>query len=186
MKGLVVGVLTSLLFAPQPTASAINRAVSEADRYSNAHGPQRIFAQVGCTNDETTGWRELKSVEDFRKEASEAQCSYVALVTVQDGSILLVHEELGNGDFFILATHYYRQDGTLAFVRSRLNTFHGYVSVLRTAYYDSGGVVLRRSQRVLDLKTQKAIDPAKRSFMDSPTPVYRTTSELPFFHLLAR
>jgi hypothetical protein len=186
MKGLVVGVLTSLLFAAQANASAIDRAVSEADRYAKAHGPQRIFAQLGCTNDEATGWRELKSVQDFRKEASEAQCSYVALVTLQDGSVLLVHEELGNGDFFILATHYYRRDGTLAFVRSRLDTFHGNVSVLRTAHYDARGVVLRRSQRVLDLKTQKAVDPAKKPFMDSPTPLYRTTSELPFFHLLAR
>ena len=119
-------------------------------------------------------------------DSSEAQCSYVALVTSRDGAILTVHEELTSADYFVLATHYYRRDGTLAYVRSRLNTFHGYISVLRTVYYDGRGAVLKRTERVLDLKTQKKVNLADRDFMDVPTPVYRTTSELPFSQLLER
>ena len=62
----------------------------------------------------------------------------------------------------------------------------GTSKVLRSAYFDEVGRLLRRTERALDLETQKRVIPTERELMDVETPVYLKASKLPFSNLLAR
>jgi len=70
---------------------------------------------------------------------------------------------------------------------ARLNTFYGYMTVIRERYYDPKGKLLSSSQQFLDLDTQKKKKPgADGEFIDEPIAVYRTVKALPFYTLLSK
>jgi hypothetical protein len=108
----------------------------------------------------------------------------VAYIWSRKGNVVAVGFtfQSGSRDWAHFVTYYFREDGTLAKIHSRLNTFYGGVTAIRDQYYGSNGRLLKTTARFLDMQTQK---PKKNpSFQDEPTPVYLNVRKLPFFKLL--
>ena len=81
---------------------------------------------------------------------------------------------------------YFREDGTLAKVEARLNTFYGRVTAVREKIYGERGELLQADERFYRLGTKRRVRPnvGKDEFIDEPIPIYKTARDLPFYHLL--
>lgn len=170
---------------PLETVAQIDKAAAAADAYAKARpGERRYFGRRDGLPQDTTPWRKYASVTEFEAAMRGTALFEIATVTIQPSKVLRVEHEISSEDFVLYATYYYRPNGTLALIRSRLNTFHGNVSSLSKTYYDPRGAALRRVDELLDLETQQKVNAAERPFMDVDRPVYLSPSELPFFHLL--
>ncbi|HKC62199.1 MAG TPA: hypothetical protein VKB86_01115, partial [Pyrinomonadaceae bacterium] len=91
----------------------------------------------------------------------------------------------GSRDWAQFVMYYFREDGTLAKIDSRLNTFYGNLTIKRIQYYDANGKPLKSSVQYFDLQTQKRKRNVRSGdFMDQPAPVYPKVSSLPFYNLL--
>ena len=165
--------------SPAPTTSdaqvsEIKKYTTEVDRFSKA----RKFRTFGVFYKGDKGsWRELKGKSDQQLDES---CD----VWTRDGKVVLAFFGFtsGSGDWYHFIKYYYREDGTLAKIQARLNTFAGNVSVLRDRYYDTNGKLLKSTRRYLDLQTHKPVK--KADFHDDPIPMFSNTSALPFYRLL--
>jgi hypothetical protein len=169
---------------PSRTATesgSINAYVKQVDRFMKRNDKRRrTFGDVG---NEQAQWREFKG-KVAEGETDPADFDEVAYVWLRKGKVVAVAFtfQSGSRDWAHFVTHYFREDGTLAKIHSRLNTFYGGVSAIRDKYYSSNGKMLRATARYLDIETQK---PKKNpSFQDEPLPVYLTVRKLPFFKLL--
>ena len=167
---------------PSPTALAsINAYVKQVDRFMKRNDKRRrTFGDVG---DEETHWREFKS-KVAKGETEPEFLDEFAYVWVKAGKVVAVGLtfQSGSRDWAHFVTYYFREDGTLAKIHSRLNTFYGGVSAIRDKFYSSNGKMLRAAARYLDIETQK---PKKNpNFHDEPIPVYLSVRKLPFFKLL--
>jgi hypothetical protein len=154
--------------------SEIKKYTTEVDRFSKA----RKFRTFGIFYKGDKGsWRELKGKSDQQLDES---CD----VWTRDGKVVLAFFGFtsGSGDWYHFIKYYYREDGTLAKIQARLNTFAGNVSVLRDRYYDTNGKLLKSTRRYLDLQTHKPVK--KANFHDDPIPMFSNTSALPFHSLL--
>jgi hypothetical protein len=117
-------------------------------------------------------------------EADPDDLDDVAYVWLRQGKVVAVFFtfQSESRDWYHFVTYYFREDGTLAKIHSRLNTFYGSVTAIRDQYYGSNGRVLKSTARFLDIQTQK---PKKKpNFQDEPTPVYLNVRKLPFSKLL--
>ena len=165
--------------SPAPTTSdiqvsEIKKYTTEVDRFTKA----RKFRTFGVFYKGDKGsWRELKG-------KSEQQLDESCDVWTRDGKVVLAFFGFtsGSGDWYHFIKYYYREDGTLAKIQARLNTFYGNVSVLRDRYYDTNGKLLKSTRRYLDLQTHKPVK--KANFHDDPVPMFSNTSALPFYRLL--
>lgn len=167
--------------AQKAALASINSYAQQIDQYIKRH-PKRIFANVVSETDEADHWREFKTVAKL--ENSETAFDESAHVWQKAGKVVAVQFTFSSqsGDWVQYVNYYFRADGTLAKLHSRLNTFHGNLSVIRDKFYDAGGRLLQTSTRYLDLKSQK---PTKsRDFMDAEIPLYLKARELPFYKLL--
>ena len=154
--------------------SAIKAYTADVDRFTKA----RKFRTFGVFYKGDKGsWRELKGKSDQQLDES---CD----VWTRDGKVVLAFFGFtsGSGDWYHFIKYYYREDGTLAKIQARLNTFAGNVSVLRDRYYDTNGKLLKSTRRYLDLQTHKPVK--KANFHDDPVPMFSNTSALPFYRLL--
>jgi hypothetical protein len=141
---------------------------------------KRVFGDVG---DNQENWREFKG-KAAKGETDPDDLDEVAHVWARQGKVVAVGFtfQSESRDWYHFVTYYFREDGTLAKIHSRLNTFYGSVTAIRDQYYGSNGRVLKSTARFLDIQTQK---PKKNpNFQDEPTPVYLNVRKLPFFKLL--
>jgi hypothetical protein len=165
--------------SPAPVSSSaevseIKAYTSAVDRFTKA----RKFRTFGVFYKGDKGsWRELKG-------KSEQQLDESCDVWTRDGKVVLAFFGFtsGSGDWYHFIKYYYREDGTLAKIQARLNTFYGNVSVLRDRYYDANGKLLKSTRRYLDIETHKPVK--KANFHDDPIPMFSKASALPFFRLL--
>jgi len=165
--------------SPAPASSSaevsdIKAYTSAVDRFTKA----RKFRTFGVFYKGDKGsWRELKGKSDQQLDES---CD----VWTRDGKVVLAFFGFtsGSGDWYHFIKYYYREDGTLAKIQARLNTFYGNVSVLRDRYYDANGKLLKSTRRYLDIETHKPVK--KANFHDDPIPMFSKASALPFFRLL--
>jgi hypothetical protein len=127
-------------------------------------------------------WREFKS-EVEREEADTGNDK--ANVWAKDGAVVSAYFTFQSlsGDWAHYVNYYFREDGALAKIQARLNTFYGDMIVIRERFYDPKGRLLSSSQQFLDLKTKKKKRPGE-TFEDEPIPVYRTVKALPFYTAL--
>jgi hypothetical protein len=154
--------------------SEIKKYTTQVDRFSKA----RKFRTFGVFYKGDKGsWRELKGKSDQQLDES---CD----VWTRDGKVVLAFFGFtsGSGDWYHFIKYYYREDGTLAKIQARLNTFYGNVSVLRDRYYDANGKLLKSTRRYLDIETHKPVK--KANFHDDQIPMFSKASALPFFRLL--
>jgi hypothetical protein len=167
-------------FAQRPAIAAISSYTTQVDKFIGHHRG-RVFANA-VTEDEQDNWREFKGVGEL--ERSETAYDERANVWLKSKNPVAARFALTSpsGDWIHYLYYYFRADGTLAKIQSRLNTFHGNVTVIRDKFYDAEGKLLRTTTRYLDLHSQKPIRP--RDFMDDEIPVYQRTQDLPFYKLL--
>ncbi|HSS20660.1 MAG TPA: hypothetical protein VLL54_11345 [Pyrinomonadaceae bacterium] len=180
--------LTALLLcafevtAQRPTPASINSYASQIDRFARQHRA-RVFANIFSeSEDEQANWREFKNAKDL--ENSGVAFAEQADVWLQGTNPVRASITIAttSGDWVQDIDYYFREDGTIAKIRSQLNTFHGNVSVIKEKYFDTTGTLLRTTTRVLDLKSRKRS--RSRDYMDQEIPFYRRAQELPFYKLL--
>lgn len=92
-----------------------------------------------------------------------------------------------SGDWTQFSEYCYRANGTLAKVFGTLNTFYsseeGGVRVFTDRYFDADGALIASSTEVLNMHTEM---PTIATYQDRDTPIYKTSQQLPFFHLIDR
>ena len=189
---ITVGVLLScaMLVAAQDRKAPSSRAselvsirayARQIDQFVKLNqNRKRVFGDVG---DNQENWREFKG-KAAKGETDPDDLDEVAHVWARQGKVVAVGFtfQSESRDWYHFVTYYFREDGTLAKIHSRLNTFYGSVTAIRDQYYGSNGRVLKSTARFLDIQTQK---PKKNpNFQDEPTPVYLNVRKLPFFKLL--
>jgi hypothetical protein len=161
--------------------ASINSQVRQIDRFVKLNNKRRrVFGDVG---DQEENWREFKG-KVAKGETDPDDLDEVAYVWARKGKVVAAEFtfQSESRDWYHFVTYYFREDGTLAKIHSRLNTFYGSVTAIRDQYYGSKGRVLKSTARFLDIQTQK---PKKKpNFQDEPTPVYLNVRKLPFFKLL--
>ena len=141
---------------------------------------RRTFGNVG---DEQDNWREFKG-KVAKGQPDPADLDEAANIWTRKGKVVAsaFTFQSQSGDWAQYVTYYFREDGTLAKIHARLNTFYGNTSVIRDKYYSPTGTLLKTTTSYLDLKTQKPKKGA--SFQDEPIPDYLTVQSLPFSKLL--
>jgi hypothetical protein len=164
--------------------AAVRSYAGSVDLYASRHARSvRVFASNADSESEGV-WRELKSRGE-KSQVSDANES--ASVWLKDGRVVLTRFTLQSfsGDWVHYVDHYFREDGTLAKIEARLNTFYGRVSAVREKFYGKRGELLQASEHIYRLGTKRKVRPGGAGeFLDQPIPVYKTTQELPFQHLL--
>jgi len=147
----------------------------------------RLFGDVSSGMEgEKSRWREFKSEEEREEVVTEND---KANVFAKVGAVVLANYtfQSPSGDWSHYVDYYFREDGSLARIHARLNTFYGNMTVIRERFYDPKGKLLSSSQQFLDLDTQKKKKPgADGEFIDEPIPFYRTVKALPFYTLLGK
>lgn len=106
------------------------------DRYIKSNPRSRIFG------DGSSHWREFRSKAELEKAATRENLNQSAFVWMRHGKVVAADLAFTtpSGDYAHYITYYFREDGTLAKIQSRLNTFvssYGGMSVLRDSYYDA-------------------------------------------------
>jgi hypothetical protein len=178
----LVGAQDSKVLSPGAAElAAIDTYARQVDRFIKLNNKsRRVFGDVG---DKEENWREFKG-KVAKGEADPNDLDEVAYVWARKGKVVAAGFtfQSESRDWYHFVTYYFREDGTLAKIHSRLNTFYGSVTAIRDQFYGSNGRVLKSTARFLDIQTQK---PKKNpNFQDEPTPVYLNVRKLPFFKLL--
>jgi len=166
--------------------ASIKTYSQELDDYSKRNPKlKRLLADISSEEEQKSRWREFKS----EKERDDATTGDRANVWAKDGAVVLARYtfQSASRDWAHYVDYYFREDGSLARIHARLNTFYGNMTVIRERFYDPKGKLLSSSQQFLDLDTQKKKKPgADGEFIDEPIPVYRTVKALPFYTLLSK
>ncbi len=152
--------------------------------------PDRVFADTASEAAKHERWRSFASdraLERFRKKQEVYTTSFNWLNAGKIVSSNFTYSS-PSGDWVKYVYHYFRTDGTLAREESDYRTFNGDFMVVRRRYFDANGKQVASSVKYLDLKTHKPKDASQGVMGDDPKEVdyYKTTSKLPFAHLLKK
>ena len=181
--------LATLIAAQGPKARSPGAAeiastkayVKQIDRFIKLNPKsKRTFADVGNAQE---NWREFKS-KLAKGETNPEDLNEIGHAWAREGKVVAagLAFQSESRDWAHFVRYYFREDGTLAKIYSRLNTFYGNVTAIREQYYSRNGRLLKTTARYLDIETQK---PKKsHDFQDHPTPVYLNVRKLPFSKLL--
>ena len=162
-------------------------AKSIADFVEKQGKPHLVIADV---SDYIEGnkpvWKKFASEDEFEKSRDTNEVYTFAYIWQKDGKTVAVNFTYSSpsGDWAQFVLNTYRADGSLAKVDSRLNTFYGDATILRTFYFDAKGKKLKETVKYLDLQSDETFDPKTRDFFDSEVDIYKTVSNLPFANLL--
>jgi hypothetical protein len=150
--------------------------------------PHLIFADVSDYNQNKSQWRKYNSEKEFEKAREKVESYDTAYVWRKNNKIVMANFTLSSpsGDWAHYIHHYFREDGTLAKIEARLNTFYGNMTVLRTFYFNRKGSLLRKTTKYLDLETQKPKKAGEQDFNDNEVKIFKKTSKLPFISLLRK
>jgi hypothetical protein len=164
--------------------AAVISYASRVDAYVKTNARRARFFANDAGNDGRDDWRELKG--DGKLKATDANES--ASVIMRNGHVIIAWFTLqrGSRDWVHFISYYFREDGTLAKVEARLNTFYGHVTAVREKFYGERGQLLQADERFYKLGTKSRVRPndGKEEFIDEPIPIYKSTRDLPFYRLL--
>src|SRR6266849_3538362 len=134
--------------------ASTNAYVKQVDWFRKSNNKRRrLFGNVGNEKDD---WREFKG-KVAKGQTQPEDLNEAAYVWTRRGKVVAVGFEFQSDsrDWGHFVTHYFREDGTLAKIHARLNTFYGDVTRIRDQYYSSNGKLLRTITRYGDIQTQK-------------------------------
>lgn len=162
-------------------ADAINKFVEKEGK------PHLVIADISDYKEsEKPLWKKFASEAVFEKSRETGEVYKVAYIWQKAGKPVAVNITYSSpsGDWAQFVVYYFRADGSIAKIDSRLNTFYGNVSALRTFLYDAKGNLLEKTSEFLDLESQKPFDPKDRNFSDREVKIYKSVKNLPFANLL--
>jgi hypothetical protein len=145
---------------------------------------RRIFKSSQLTGDPASlTWEELDGEEEAKSLSKRVAPGAVAFVWVREERVIAADLNFAYATGSVQrAVYYFREDGSLARVSSRLNAFEGEVTISREQFYDQKGLMLSSSSQKC---TVTALKIAGSSVAELDTvPVYRTINELPFGDLI--
>ncbi len=167
--------------------TAVNTYAKDIDQFIKRNPKDhRIFGDTASgTQDEPSHWQEFKTEAEREKADTGENLNENAYVWLKGGKVVGVNFtfQSPSRDWAQFAMYYFREDGTLAKIQSRLNTFYGELTVRQEKFYSSEGKLLRTTKKYLDLNSQKPKKPGK-DIQEFPIPVYRRVEDLPFYKLL--
>ena len=180
---------------PQSGRSAqtkiIDTYVRSIDKYIEGKGRQKIVvADVSGQDDKKAKWRRFASEKALEKYREGTETYTIAYNWKRAGRTVASNFTMfsGSGDWAQYDHHYFRPDGSAAYIKSELRTFYGDYIVIRERYFDSRGKLLRKQTRYLDLTTHKPKKPTDEMLSGgsifSPGATYKKASKLPFARLL--
>jgi len=200
MKNSTLFLLTAiiLVFQGNVFGQSVKAEVKTLDAYCKSidalakkrKTPELVFADVSGLTDKTEKWSSFASEKALDKFREKSETYSIAYNWKKNGKIVVSNFTLfsGSGDWVKYVYHYFREDGTLARVESELRTFNGDYIVNRRRYFDRSGKLIHKTEKYLDLTTKKPKKPEGGVMGDDPkeTDYYKTTSKLPFVHLLKK
>lgn len=153
-----------------------------------AGDPHMVFADGSDYNENKPKWRRYNSKKEFEKAQETGEFHGIAFVWRKGARIVMTNFTFDSpsGDWAHFVYHYFREDGTLAKVEARLNTFYGNMTILREFYFARNGKLLRKTVKYLDLQTQKPKNPKDGDFFDNEVKIFKKTGNLPFAALLGK
>jgi hypothetical protein len=158
------------------------------DKFVKKEGkPHLIIADISDYNEsEKPVWKKYNSEKTLEKARETTEAYTIAYIWKKSGKPVAVNLTLSSpsGDWAQFVLYYFRADGSLAKIDSRLNTFYGDASILKTFYFDAKGKKLKESVKYQDLQSEKTFDPKDREFYDQEVDVYKNVKSLPFAKLL--
>lgn len=155
-----------------------------------AKSPDLVVADTADINSKRSKWRKFASEKALEKFRTRNETYTIAYNWKQDGKIVgsnFTHFS-PSGDWAKYIFHYFRADGTLAYVETDYRTFMGNFKVIRGHYFDVKGKQIKSTARFLDLRSGKPKKHKGGVDGDDPKEVdyYKKTSKLPFAHLLGK
>jgi hypothetical protein len=152
-----------------------------------------VFADTSDYEADNDGkWQRFASEKALERHRDKSETYTIAYVWLHGGNVAVTNFTLfsPSGDWAEYVYSYYRPDGTLARIEAEMRTFHGDYIAIRRYYLDRSGKVIYRSTKYLDLNTRKPKKPDPGYLAANPSMIetehYKTTSNLPFIHLLTR
>lgn len=169
--------------------------VKTVNKFVKNKKPQLIFGDTAETADseENKNWQRFDSEEDLEKTEAETPLYTTAHNWLKNGKIIRsnFYFTSPSGDWAHFVNHYFRADGSLAFIESEARTFYGELIILKTRYFDRKGRLLKKTIRYKDLFTKKPIKP-KKEYLETVDSLvsgenyFKKTSQLPFADLVRK
>lgn len=132
----------------------IDRLRKRMDRGREEPGLKTVqLYRAGDRRGEFSGWRRGRYAKVKDKVIT-------ADLLFMDGRLRIVEswDSTGRGGWERRVAHYFREDGTLAFLHSEIFYLRGGDhKVVERVYYDEGGVLLRQERTFLDLRTGRRL-----------------------------
>ncbi len=186
-----LSVATNAQTKPSPNQdqgiASIQTYVRQVDAFiklnKNRH---RVFVDVEPGDDKKPDhWEEFKTAAKRKSLDDENAYDEVAFVWLKKGKLVAANFtfQSGSGDWAHFVNYYFRDDGSLAKIHTRLNTFYGDTTVEQDRYYSYDGKLVRSSTRYFDLQSHRPLR-RKPNFQDEPIPDYKTVKDLPFYRIL--
>jgi len=183
---------TSAQTKPTGTVRGIDAYCKTIDAITeNSNEPQMVFGDTSDSEDSNAkpNWQKFESSNALEKFREKSETYSIAYNWLKGGKIVASNftNFSPSGDWTMYVYHYFREDGTLARVRSELRTFEGDYIVIQTRYFSRSGRQLSKTVKYLDLMThkpKKATSMFNSSFSSSD--YFKTTKKLPFAQLMEK
>jgi hypothetical protein len=200
----VLCVLSVLVQSQDPEQSTKRRAneaaievyCKELDAFRKSNPNRaRFFGDVASSDSKTPKWKEFKSRKVREAAATGDNLFDVADVWSKDGKVVVAEFGLGSpsGDWSQLVTYYFRNDGTLAKMRSsyagfNLNPFNNKedfgARLVQTRIYDTSGNRLSKTLQCFQLGQKGRQRKCSGDYSHYEGEVYKKVERLPIYRLL--
>lgn len=156
--------------------------------------PDMIFADLSGMGEKKGKWRSFASVsasdEAVKRFCEKTGGPWSAAFNYKNGDRLVaVNLTVSSctGDWAKDVYHYFREDGSLAFVLSHFGTFYDEYKFEQRQYFDRNGRLISKSEKYFDLTTDEPIEEVKseeHAGLRDKIDYYKSVSKLPSAHLL--
>lgn len=192
---LILVILAAVIVSAQGSRSAavrqIDKYVLSVDRIvENKRNRKYVVADTAGENDKRSKWKLFPSEKALEKYREDNETYTIAFNWKSRGRIVATNFTLfsGSGDWAHYVYHYFRPDGSAAFIKCELRTFYGDYIVISDWYFDRRGKLLRKRTKYFDLTTQKPKKPTADMLADGSDVcqdmTYKKAGKLPFAKLL--
>jgi len=163
----------------------------DLEHLATSHASEKLMFSEVCsgipcrTGNANAEWKQFLDEKSWHDAGGDDGLDNAAYVWLLGNRVVKVNFtfQSGSGDWVNYAHYCFRPDGSLAMLKSTLNTFHGEMTVERESFFSTTGTQLGSRADYLDLGSKKPKKPSPE-FIDNPPPVFRTVHELPFFAVL--
>ncbi|PWT90893.1 MAG: hypothetical protein C5B55_08985 [Blastocatellia bacterium] len=175
---------------PVSGIAQIDAYCKELDSFrNNKQNRSRVFSKVipESQSGETLkgNWREFQNAKARKANFNSDRLYDVGDVWMKDGNAVVAEFEFGtSGDWSQVMTYYFRDDGTLAKIRSNFGKFMGHVRIVKDSFYDSNGKRLHTRVQCFDLNDRNRRQKCPGDTSQADAEVYKRVQNLPLYRVL--